>query len=600
MGWKISDLQGASLPLTGNELLEVTQGENSRSVRVADLLPGFENSLGADLADADDETKGAALIGYAGSTVAAVLAELEEASSQYVTPDQFGGVGTVGGNTDCTAGLIAALATGLPVKGRHGMKYGITGNVTLPAVTRLSEIKLKQLSPNSASRRTLYQNNGTLCHLYRVEVDRNGNGLGGQVSNSAAVYISNCADARALYCDVTGNDYGDGITFTDSKIFVANNKIHDMSFGTSSSAVATDDQMQGLFISRCSGVVAFNEVSNLRGQWIGQALINRFTRGFAYAGCYDLLTIGNKIDGVDQAFDYSGDQNNRRTKSIGNVASNCYTWGFKSANTHTDSTFTNDIAYRCGLGGFVASAPNATIDGITSDKLTQNITYTNCLDIECGSSGVWSGNPSLQGGFQALNSAAYPDFPRGIKWIGCRSTGGTAHYGFRNTVTVPATGAFWNEAINCECFGAVTANFAGMNQGVTTKTTPASNGTSGSWTDMTWSAVSVDRMNGNYSASEIIIRRSGLYAVTLGITQAGHATGDRGVRMLLNASVVPGSNVKIPAVNTDDKSVITTAYVPCNAGDILKGQVFQNSGGTLSATSGSFSAVLISPGQGRT
>ena len=63
MGWKISDLQGASLPLTGAELLEVTQGENSRSVRVMDLLPGFEDTLAADIASTTDAGKGAAMVG---------------------------------------------------------------------------------------------------------------------------------------------------------------------------------------------------------------------------------------------------------------------------------------------------------------------------------------------------------------------------------------------------------------------------------------------------------------------------------------------------------------------------------------------------------
>lgn len=65
MGYKISDLQGASLPLTGNELIEVTQGENSRSVRILDLLPGFEDTLASDLVDESDLAKGAALVARA-------------------------------------------------------------------------------------------------------------------------------------------------------------------------------------------------------------------------------------------------------------------------------------------------------------------------------------------------------------------------------------------------------------------------------------------------------------------------------------------------------------------------------------------------------
>lgn len=64
MGYRISDLQGASLPLTGNELLEVTQGENSRSVRVLDLLPGFDDTLKVQL-DGTAPDEGAAMVGRA-------------------------------------------------------------------------------------------------------------------------------------------------------------------------------------------------------------------------------------------------------------------------------------------------------------------------------------------------------------------------------------------------------------------------------------------------------------------------------------------------------------------------------------------------------
>lgn len=58
MGWKISDLQGAALPLTGSELIEVTQEGNSRKVSVLDLLPGFDgDTLASELAQVDGATR---------------------------------------------------------------------------------------------------------------------------------------------------------------------------------------------------------------------------------------------------------------------------------------------------------------------------------------------------------------------------------------------------------------------------------------------------------------------------------------------------------------------------------------------------------------
>lgn len=66
MGYRIRDLQGAVTPLTGNELLELEQGGNSRQVRLLDLLPGFDNTLGSDLANSTDPAKGAALVGHKG------------------------------------------------------------------------------------------------------------------------------------------------------------------------------------------------------------------------------------------------------------------------------------------------------------------------------------------------------------------------------------------------------------------------------------------------------------------------------------------------------------------------------------------------------
>lgn len=97
MGYKISDLQGASLPLAGNELLELTQGGNSRQVRVMDLLPGFDgDTLAAELASSE----GAKKVGAADGGVV-------QDALQFVAPEQFG--------TFSPETLVQAIDTGKAV-----------------------------------------------------------------------------------------------------------------------------------------------------------------------------------------------------------------------------------------------------------------------------------------------------------------------------------------------------------------------------------------------------------------------------------------------------------------------------------------------------
>lgn len=107
MGWKISDLQGASLPLTGNELIEVTQGENSRSVRVMDLLPGFDDTLTTQLADESDLVQGAA-------KVARATRHFDSVSQLRTVPGRYAGDCA---NLTAYNGGWAALAAPIPTGG---------------------------------------------------------------------------------------------------------------------------------------------------------------------------------------------------------------------------------------------------------------------------------------------------------------------------------------------------------------------------------------------------------------------------------------------------------------------------------------------------
>lgn len=109
MGFRIVDLQGASLPLQGTEILEIEQGGNSRRVAISDLLPGFDNQLAQDIAIATDQMKGGYMVGYRGRTVGANLDDAINVLS-------YGPVDTQE-NTDATvaAALTAADLQGKPL-----------------------------------------------------------------------------------------------------------------------------------------------------------------------------------------------------------------------------------------------------------------------------------------------------------------------------------------------------------------------------------------------------------------------------------------------------------------------------------------------------
>lgn len=80
MSFKISDLLPATLPLTGDELLEVTQGGNSRSVSVADLAAsGSDGEDGVGITGTTINSAGHLIVSYSdGSTQDAGLVKDED------------------------------------------------------------------------------------------------------------------------------------------------------------------------------------------------------------------------------------------------------------------------------------------------------------------------------------------------------------------------------------------------------------------------------------------------------------------------------------------------------------------------------------------
>lgn len=483
---------------------------------------------------------------YGQTTIAARLGMI-------VIPEQFGAVGN--GVDDDTAFINQAIATGLPVEGLPGKVYAVSGNIQYSgSLFRLKNIAFKQLTPNAVNRRTiLYTGNGG-AFIERVTVDRNGNGTGGALNDAAGIWIAGATYGFIRNSEVFGNDYGSGIVWHDCNIDVLNNHVHDIRGGDANAPVIGDDKIQGLWGLRSTGLVQGNRSVNLTTQWTGQAATRLFTRGFAFSGMYNYRVIGNVSDNVDQGFDSSGGEWNRNGYYGGNIASNCYTWGFKFANTCNLITVQGNISYRAGNSGFVASAPTTNI-GVESFKLTQDIIFDGNISIDSGFGGNWDTfNNEGPCGFRTLSSNAYPDYPRGCKFVNNKAVAPSLKmkFGFLNTVTVQSTGSSWNEVSNNDVRDAQVAPVQGFNIPFLKKASSASLALpANSETNLVFANTVRDGFSGAIDTVTSVIRRSGMYRVNLKVQLSGNATGTRSVYILINGVEPAGGRLTVPGNAAD-------------------------------------------------
>lgn len=180
MGYKISDLLGASLPLTGNELLEVTQGENSRSVRVMDLLPGFDwDTLAAELAAPDGSEK----VGHGSGTVGSAL--------DLLAPGIPGATGD--GVADDTAAVQAAVtASGGVVTFERGKTYKITNKILVdhPVIIDLNGATIQAEFTTTVPAFDVQSNYVRIC---KGAIFVNGTTMGGYGGSLNCIYAGNQA-----------------------------------------------------------------------------------------------------------------------------------------------------------------------------------------------------------------------------------------------------------------------------------------------------------------------------------------------------------------------------------------------------------------------
>ncbi len=488
---------------------------------------------------------------------------------------------TPGGTVDASAGLLAAItaAAGKPVTG-GGLTYGISGSFSLPASTWLQDMTLKQLTPDAAGDvRTLTSASVDAIRLVRVKVDRNGSGANGALSDDAGVYISGGAKHYFEDVEVTGDDMGTGFAIVGASNFeCVRPYAHDMDYLLG--ADPGDDRVQGIWFQNCSKFSVADPIAHDLGGNFGGGATTRYSRGIVYGGCSDFTVHNPRSWNVDQGHDITGSDGNVRWQITGGLMQDCYTFGFKFANSARDGTIVGAAAERCGQAGFIASGPADTISVMTSD-----IDFIGCKSYDAGSNGAYGsafGFRITDGGGGAAGAI------RGIRFLGCkaydRQVSPTMDVGFSNDVAANSDGRY-NEAIGCVSVGHVSLPFSGMNAsrctvGLSASPTIAND----TWTTLSFGTDVSDlgaMHDTGSNTDQILARRAGPYRVHATANFVGNGTGQRGIRITLNGTAVTGASVLQQTNSATEHQMQSSWTLELAAGDIIRAQVYQSSGGNL-------------------
>ena len=503
-----------------------------------------------------------------------------------IDPFQFGAVGT--GIVDDKAALLlainAAIAANRPVNGR-GKTYGIAGNLTLPANAWLQDISFKQLTPAAGTVRTLTSAGGSGIKLVRVTVNRNGTGAAGVHQVDAGIYIDGGSNHYFENVEVFGDDIGSGFALwnaTDCALVGV--YTHDIKYLLG--ADPGNDRVQGIHISNCTRVTLSRCRAETIGGDFGGGFTLRYSRGYCYSGSTDVRVLGCSARMVDQGNDTTGGTGNNRFLFSDCYAGDCLTYGFKFANTARDGQVDNCIAERCNLSGFIASGPTGA--GMTA-VATSDIQFTDCVAYDTGYVGL-PGVPvaGTKVGFRVTNGTFDLETTLGIRFVDCkaydRQAVPTMAFGFWNEVAVNANGRY-DEAVGCVSIGHTGAAFFGMHSARCEVSRGAVQSIpTATWTSVDWTAdVDLGEMHSTTSNKDAVFaRRSGSYQSTWGVAFAASAAGRRGVRIVRNGVVISGATVLLATNGAAGDTALQASWVSVmDAGDNLRIEVFQDSGGAL-------------------
>lgn len=423
---------------------------------------------------------------FATSTGATTARTLAAHFADLLNVKDFGAV--CDGATDDTTALNAAVASGKHISGLGTTGYcAYTGNLTLLNGSWLQDIGIKQLSPSSATRRTLTISGGVgPITLIRVKVDRNGAKTDGSVADAAGIYLAGTnagAQIEGVYLEdveVFGNGKGNGIVITDAIApQIVRSYVHDM--GWQDTTDPCTEQINGGRIIRSTNVYLDHpRVSNLTGRLtVGtggcannptfSANTDQYyqTDGWNFSSVTGATVVGAVISGVGEGIDVSGSGINRNVWFYGNTYLDTGAYGEKWCHDPYDGGSVGSRSYRSGIAGlaFCGDAPD-----VIGPK---NIRITSFSAIDVGSATIW---PSLSQIGIVFNGTIGSN----NVCIGCQAVDGTSsmEIGARNE---PASAAVFRLQ-DFYTSGATSSDYAGFTNGVTSLVTAGAQAINGNLT----------------------------------------------------------------------------------------------------------------------
>jgi hypothetical protein len=412
--------------------------------------------------------------------------------------------------------------------------------------------------------------------IHNIRIDRGTDGTKGAYGAATGLRVSGGTGHRLHRIEVTGDGIGYGIQIRNTSEFeLVDPYVHDMNYELDSNP--GNDRMDGIVVDDSSEFVVNNpRVYDLGGDY-GSGATTRWTRGINTGSCSNFSINSPNIARVDQGIDVTGTSNLRWEISAGMV-SECHTWAYKFANSARDGVVTGCVGDRCGSSCFVVSGPSGS--GITVKS--GDITFVGCVAYDPG----YNAFSATHAGFRVQNGGYAPDDDTtlGVRFIGCRAHDRqdtpTMSYGFLNEVAANTDGRY-DEAIDCVSIGHTVTAFSGMHSArCEVSRLAAQSIPDDTWTTVEWTAeVDLGAMHPTDDAV-VYARRAGTFRSTWGAVFAANATGQRGVRILLEGSPIPGTTVLVDA-SAGVTSLQTSWSSTMDAGDSLRLQVFQDSGGAL-------------------
>lgn len=520
----------------------------------------------------------------------------------YTTPEEHGAVGVLPSLpvVDCKTAILAAIATGKRVMFDASKVYGVNGTMTVCTTGQtcwMENFWFEQMNPNDSARRTIWASGGNLVVLKNGKVNRNGNGLGGSISDAAGVWIANVLKVEIDGLEVWGNDKGKGVALYNNRRLMARGiHVRDILAGGPAHSVMTDDVIEGLTLGGNElAVVEAPLIENLRTQWTGQAAWGRFTRNIAIVGggnARDEATvlIAPRTKDGDQAIDLSGSDNVRGVTIIAPEIYDPISFGVKFANTVTHCTLLGGIIKRPGYAGVIMSANGSGLTPQTQKIVVQGVHVV----APGGGPTYWKDLSATISGAAVWTQGLVTDFPRSIIFRDCvfDGAGGYMHFGIDAQPVLGGSGSQWVEQEGCMVYSPLTRNFRGLHQGWAQRRRVATQ----SLSNATWTAISTDdtvadrMLTGGIAADVFRMLREGVYQANASLVFASSATGSRSVRITRKRgsesvfSEVPGTYQRVPASAVGEMAFLFSAPLEVRDSDQFKLEVQQDSGGALNVT----------------